>query len=69
MASVEMTSKNPMKTEERRSSLSMTFNIAQIKADMLKQNNGVLTEKMEKQLSVLNKMAQGYDGTKSINIT
>ena len=66
MASVEMTSKNPMKTEERRSSLSMTFNIAQIKADMLKQNNGVLTEKMEKQLSVLNKMDESGDGEISL---
>ena len=55
-----------MKTEERRSSLNMTFNIAQIKADMLKQNNGVLTEKMEKQLNVLNKMDESGDGEISL---
>ena len=65
MASVEMTSKNPMKLE-RASSLSMTFNIAQIKADMLKQNNGVLSEKMEKQLNVLNKMDESGDGEISL---
>ena len=62
MASVEMTSKNPMKTEERRSSLSMTFNIAH----MLLKQNGVLTEKMEKQLSVLNKMDESGDGEISL---
>ena len=65
MASVEMTSKNPMKLE-RASSLNMTFNIAQIKADMLKQNNGVLSEKMEKQLNVLNKMDESGDGEISL---
>ena len=55
-----MTTKNPMK--EGRNSLNMTFNIAQIRADMLKMNNGELTKKMEKQLDILHKMDESDDG-------
>ena len=60
MANIEMTTKNPMK--EGRNSLNMTFNIAQIRADMLKMNNGELTKKMEKQLDILHKMDESDDG-------
>ena len=69
MSTVEMTSKNPMKEKEGsepRSSLSMTFNINEIKQDMLKQNGGKLTEKMEKQLKVLENMDESGDGEISL---
>ena len=63
-----MTSKNPMNkpNAESRSSLSMTFNIAQIEKDMLRQNNGELSKKMEKQLQVLHKMDESGDGEISL---
>jgi hypothetical protein len=44
----------------------MTFNIQQIKEDMLKQNGGKLTVKMEHQINVLEKMDESGDGEISL---
>ena len=49
-----------------RSSLSMTFNINQIKQDMLKQSGGKLSAKMEHQIKVLEKMDESGDGEISL---
>ena len=61
MTRIDMTSKNPMK--QGKTSLHMTFNISQIKEDMLKQNGGKLTEKMEKQMNALEEMTSKLDLT------
>jgi hypothetical protein len=67
-----MTNKNPLKgdtdnmTLTPRSSLSMTFNINQIKQDMLKQSGGKLSAKMEHQIMVLEKMDESGDGEISL---
>ena len=68
MSEVEMTNKNPLKRETvtPRSSLSMTFNINQIKQDMLKQSGGKLSAKMKHQLEVLEKMDESGDGEISL---
>ena len=65
---VEMTNKNPMATGtlNRKNSLSMTFNIEQIKQDMLKQNGGKMTAKMEHQIKVLETMDESGDGEISL---
>merc|ERR1712072_417384 len=55
-----------MGNPERRSSLNMTFNIEAIKKDMLKNNDGKLTEKMEKQIKALEKMDESGDGEISL---
>ena len=72
MSRIEMTNKNPLKgdtdnmTLTPRSSLSMTFNINQIKQDMLKQSGGKLSAKMEHQIRVLEKMDESGDGEISL---
>ena len=65
-----MATRNPMvptKSKRRRkSSLNMTFNINEIKRDMLKMNGGKLSEKMERQIKALENMDESGDGEISL---